>query len=139
VKGHTAAVLMAALLTTACSDRPNPVGLESGNAGVAIAVAETMNATGDALPAALIPVQDALDRVLDVLPEGPNLEALRDALVSLTKALVEEDDCAIRESRRDAEHALRDLSRRQPDEYEADFEAVKLALGTVEQAGQGRC
>lgn len=136
---RTPAVLAAAALLAACSEVPDPIGVDPGNVtNVAVAM-EIAAPSVVALPAALAPVEDALSRVLEVLPQGPAQGALRYSLAALADAIEADDSCAIRTRRRAAEHALRDLSRRQDNAYEADFEAVKLALSSVEQAGPGRC
>jgi hypothetical protein len=134
VTQRTAVVVTAALLA-ACGDPPAPTGVDPGALGPhtpeIVLVAS--------LPGALIPVEDALNRVLEVLPDHPAKALLGAALGDLAAALDAGDSCGIRTSRREAEHALRDLSRGQPDEFEADFDVVKLALGAVEQTGRGRC
>lgn len=137
---RTTAVLATAGLLAACTDRPGPMGVDPGDPAVPTTTEELSTGSAAAsLPSALIPVEDALNRVLDALPQGPANEELRAALVELSEALEAEDSCAIRTSRRKAEHALRALGRGQPEEYEADLEVVKLALESVEQSGKGKC
>lgn len=91
------------------------------------------------LPAALVPVEDALTRVLPALAGGEATDELGEALVDLAAALDADDSCAIRSSRRAAEQALRYAGKGAPEEYEADLDAVQLALESVEQTGRGRC
>lgn len=91
------------------------------------------------LPPALVPVEDALTRVLPALDGGQAIDDLGEALIDLATALDADDSCAIRSSRRAAEQALQRAGKRAPEEYEADLDAVQLALESVEQTGRGRC
>jgi hypothetical protein len=132
MKTGSAALLTAALLT-ACTDARHPTDL---------APTETTASVAAAVPtghAALAPVEDALARVLPELPDHPARQELHSALRALAQALVAGDGCATRANRRDAEHALRDLGRATPTEFEADLEVAKLALEAVDEPGGGRC
>ncbi len=132
------AVLAAAALFAGCTDRSHP--MEADPAALEVLDVAAAESTGaPPLPPALIPVEDALGRVLHGLPDGSAKDELRSALHTLVAALEADDGCAIRTSRREAEHALRDLGRRAPAEFEPDLDATKLALESVEQTGSGRC
>jgi hypothetical protein len=132
------AVLGAAALLAGCSDRPAPTGLDS-EATAQVVEKGSSSILASALPPPLIPVEDALARVMDGLPDAPAKDELRAALQSLAAALEANDSCVIRTSRRHAEHALRDLGRRAPAEFEPDLEVAKLALESVEETSTGRC
>jgi hypothetical protein len=131
---RTTAVLAAAALLAACTDTPHPMEPDPGELEVAAVLS-----TPPPLPPALIPVEDAVNRVLHGLPDGSAKDELRSAMHALMAALDADDGCAIRTSRRAAEHALRDLGRRAPAEFEPDLDVTKLALESVEQSGSGRC
>jgi hypothetical protein len=124
-------------LLAACSDGSlgPELGEEVGSA--------TITAQSAALPTisigAILPVEDALERVLGALPDSPPRQEIRAALVVLGEAVQAGDGCAIRTSRMRAERALRDLGRGLSDEHGADLDAVGLALESVEQTGKGKC
>jgi hypothetical protein len=132
---RTTAVLAATGLLAGCSDRSHPMEPDPG----AFDVAAALSTAPTPLPPALIPVEDALSRVLHGLPDSSAKDELRSALHALVAALEADDGCAIRTSRRDGEHALRDLGRGAPAEFEPDLDVTKLALESVEQADSGRC
>jgi hypothetical protein len=132
---RTTALLAAAALFVGCTDRSHPMEPEPGE----LEAAAALSTAPPPLPPALIPVEDALSRVLHGLPDGSAKDELRSALHALVAALEADDGCAIRTSRREAEHALRDLGRRAPAEFEPDLDVTKLAIESVEQADSGRC
>jgi hypothetical protein len=132
------AVLGGAALLAGCSDRTAPTGLDS-DAAAQVVEQGSPPVSASTLPPQLIPVEDALGRVMDGLPDAPARDELRAALQSLAGALEANDSCAIRTSRREAEHALRDLGRRAPAEFEPDLEVAKLALEHVDEPGKGKC
>lgn len=139
-----ATVLLGAGLFAACSDGsapmgPDPTALEPNGPAAVTQLRESFMGSPGAPLSALIPVEDALERIMGVLPGGAAKDDLDAALSDLGEAIEAADGCVIRASRRAAEHALRDLGKGQPDEYEADFDAVRLALESVEQQGKGKC
>jgi hypothetical protein len=132
----TIAVLPLATLLAACADGPHPTAPDPNALEVA---AVTSMSSAAPLPSALIPVEDALGRVMQGLPDGRSKDEFHAALQALAAALETNNGCAIRTTRREAEHALRALGRHAPAEVEPDLEIAKLALESVQETSNGRC
>ncbi|MBA4156963.1 MAG: hypothetical protein H0X65_05750 [Gemmatimonadetes bacterium] len=125
-----------AALLAACTDRQHPTGVDPDiAAGKAAPVPAA--ASQSTLPSPLLPVEDALVRLLVSLPEVPAKGDLRAALADLAAGIETGDAAAIRTSRRAAEDALKLLGRRVPAEFEADLDVVKLAVESVEEPDGG--
>lgn len=87
----------------------------------------------------VLPVEDAVERVVAVLPDSPHRQSVLAALADLREAVEAGDGCAIRTTRRSAEQLLRDFGKQLDDEHEADLDVVGLAIESVEQTGKGKC
>jgi hypothetical protein len=130
------AVLVAAAMPAACTDRPHPTAPPHTALEVPAASMEPPVAP---LPSALIAVEDALGRVLGGMPDGAAKDELHAALQDLEAALEAQDRCAIRSGRHAAEDALQRVEARAPAELGAELATIALAIGAVEPSEASRC
>jgi len=123
-------VLVAATLLAACGDQTKVTGVDSPASTPPVAAPSGPGASPRL--SGLIAVEDALERVMNGLPNGKAKHDMQRALESLAVVLDSGNAEGIRTARHAAEAALDQLGRQVSDEFGADVDALKLAVESID-------